>query len=384
MKTRQSTYGFEIAVLCVAGITGCGNGIVPSAAKSWNPFVAHAPVVEPQKPEKMPVPTAAQKADMQLTMIQTLERQGQLDLAIEAGEELEAKPKKRADVAHRLAVLYDKKGNVKQADKCYKLAVARAPKNAEILCDYGYSQYLRGNTAEAEKLLAQAIKYNPRLVRAHNNLALVMAHTNRPDAALAASSKAGCSEAQARVNLANALMWDRKLPEAESQLKLALKADPGSKPAGKALRQLQAFQSRSNVAAKPGLDNYAQASPPPGQVPMRPAGQSMPQPHPQQAMQPPMQNAMQPLPHAMQPPVQTVAHTQAPVQTTVLPAVQPSATPAPAVDGYVAIGTLDSDGSSQPCRTISFVEPMTKPEAEDLNSDRPESVDLLQNLRGLK
>ncbi len=91
---------------------------------------------------------------------------------------------------HRLGVLYDKQGKFEKAREYYGKALKHRPNDAELLCDIGYSYYLQQNWKESESHLRSAVKIDPQLERAHNNLGLVLARMDQPDAALAAFRKA--------------------------------------------------------------------------------------------------------------------------------------------------------------------------------------------------
>ena len=170
------------------------------------------------------------KAEAKMTLARSLEQQGKTadamyaySTALTFGE--------RADARHRLAVLYDKQGDFEKSGTHYREALRRDPRNAELLCDRGYSYLLQGRPAEAEEQLRKAIKRQPELSRAHNNLGLVLAQQGRTDEALVEFAAAGCSHAEARTNLAFALMLSGDLDEAQYQLALAQQADSSLQPA---------------------------------------------------------------------------------------------------------------------------------------------------------
>jgi hypothetical protein len=73
--------------------------------------------------------------------------------------------------------------------------------NPELICDFGYSQFLKGNLVSAEQLCRRALNLNPNLQRAHNNLGLILAQTGKPEAAIQQFQMAGCDMTQAQQNL---------------------------------------------------------------------------------------------------------------------------------------------------------------------------------------
>src|SRR5207249_10438430 len=76
-------------------------------------------------------------------------------------------------------------------------------------------------------------------------LGLLLGRTGRDDDALAEFRKAGCTEADARVNLAFALSLERRWPEARGQYRQALAADASSAPARKGLKELEAAMAKA-------------------------------------------------------------------------------------------------------------------------------------------
>src|SRR5699024_691606 len=111
----------------------------------------------------------------------------------------------RADAYLRLAVLNDRQGKFSESAVLYQQALAASPGDPNIFNDKGYSLYLQRRWVEAEMSLRQAVVLQPDHARAHNNLGLVLAHTGRPDLAVAEFRQGGCSEADAQINLAYAL-----------------------------------------------------------------------------------------------------------------------------------------------------------------------------------
>src|SRR5215210_8056882 len=120
----------------------------------------------------------------------------------------------RADAYLRLAVLHDRQGQFQESAGLYQQALTARPGDPDIYSDKGYSLYLQRRWVEAEMSLRQAIVLRPDHARAHNNLGLVLAHTGRPDLAMIEFGQGGCTEADARINLAYALTLERHWPEA--------------------------------------------------------------------------------------------------------------------------------------------------------------------------
>lgn len=77
-------------------------------------------------------------------------------------------------LAHPLAVLHDRAGRADAAMREYERALKEAPRDADVLCDYGYFLYSRGDLEAAESKLRQALARNKEHRQAQINLATVM------------------------------------------------------------------------------------------------------------------------------------------------------------------------------------------------------------------
>ncbi len=76
-------------------------------------------------------------------------------------------------IYNALAILYDLENRHEEARQYYSLALHKEPHSALIITNLGYSHYLGGNIALAEKYLKQAIKEDPSFERGWTNLGLV-------------------------------------------------------------------------------------------------------------------------------------------------------------------------------------------------------------------
>lgn len=229
----------------VISLTGCKQtGALQSSSRpqesSW---LSKLPFSTPNDARLAPI-AAGQKADVQMAMARSFEKQGQIDQAIKIYHSIVRQDGRRADAYHRLAVLHDRKGDCKTSEELYRVALDREPHNAEVHCDLGYSYYLQRRWREAESSLRQAIAIRPDLARAHINLGLLLARTGRGDESLMEFARAGCPEADARANLAFALMLEERWMEAQSQYELALAIDPQSRAAQEGLATLQSLHPR--------------------------------------------------------------------------------------------------------------------------------------------
>jgi tetratricopeptide (TPR) repeat protein len=216
-----------------------------------------------------------QAADVQVALAQTLELQGEREQALALYEEAVKKDPGRGDAWLRLAILNDQQGRFTESASLYQKALKGQPGSAEIYCAMGYSLYLQQRWAEAEMNLRQALALCPDHARAHNNLGLVLARTGQTEEALNQFNLAGCSDADAQVNLAFALTLEHHWPEACQHYQQALEMEPSSVPAKKGLHELQRLIARMNapvppageVASSPIAQAHATTSPTPPSIP---------------------------------------------------------------------------------------------------------------------
>lgn len=210
-----------------AGDSGSPTGITPVAGTGSG--VSGPPLIGPDAgghvpPAELPPKDAAVAC---LAAAQDLDRNGKVPEAILLYEKARSHdPKTTAAATRRLAVLYDLAGDFDKASAEYAALLQASPKDPQLLNDLGYSHYCRGDFPRAEQHLTQATTLDPNLKRGWINLGLVLAATDRPDAALAAFARAG-TEAEARSNLAFALAAVGKKAEAMEQYRTALKLQPG-------------------------------------------------------------------------------------------------------------------------------------------------------------
>lgn len=230
--------GAVIAAACLA-IVGCGQ--VPRVASRRGDGDAKA--LAP-----------AQAADIQVALGRSLEAQGDFEKAMAAYREAARRDPKRADAPLRLAILLDRAGRFAESAPCYAAALKASPGDPEIFCDRGYSLGLQGRNAEAEAALRQALAKKPDLARAHNNLGLLLGRTNRPDEALDEFRRAGCREADARLNLAFALSLDHKWDEAKKHVAIARGLDPKRPEVGEGAAEIDALIAKAEGAGETDVD----------------------------------------------------------------------------------------------------------------------------------
>lgn len=189
-----------------------------------------------------------QVREVQLSLAHSLEQQGDDLAALDAYREAAAKEPRRATAPWRMAVIHDRQGNFAESEALYRRALKASPKDPEIHCDYGYSLYLQRRWAESEEHLRQALSLNQGHRRAHNNLGLLLAQSDRFDEALAQFRQAGCPEAEARANLAFVLTLNHRWEEARGQYELALQSNPQSPAAKAGMESLTGIVAKANPA----------------------------------------------------------------------------------------------------------------------------------------
>jgi tetratricopeptide (TPR) repeat protein len=180
--------------------------------------------------------SSKQAADVHVSLGRSCEAQGRFDEARAAYLEALKRDPKRADAEVRLAILDDRKGDEADADRHFARALKLRPKDPEILCDQGYSLYLRRRWADAETSLKQALAVDHNHVRSHANLALVLARQGDSPGALAEFARAGCDPSDARSNLGLVLALEGRFEESKREYALALTAKPSSSRAKEGLQ----------------------------------------------------------------------------------------------------------------------------------------------------
>jgi Tfp pilus assembly protein PilF len=188
--------------------------------------------------------SAAQQADIQIAMGRVNERQGDFAGAMTAYREAVKRDSRRADAYARMAILHDKQGEFREAAELYRQALKLSPGSPDIYCDMGYSLYLQRRWAESEMNLRQAIAFDGKHARAHNNLAMLLARDGRLIDALEEFRKAGNDPASAHANLGFVLSTDRRWDEARTQYELAVAADPSSQELKDRLAQLDTLVAK--------------------------------------------------------------------------------------------------------------------------------------------
>jgi Tfp pilus assembly protein PilF len=173
-----------------------------------------------------------------LEAAEALQRRGQENEALARCEEALRQDPGSTRAARRLAVLCDRQGQDERALELYHRLLRDHPDDATLHNDLGYFHYQRGQWADAEKWLRQAVANDPGLARAWVNLGLALGHQGRyPESHEAFARAVGPAEAQS--NLGVVLARQGKRAEAAQALGQALALDPGLKQARSVLARVQ-------------------------------------------------------------------------------------------------------------------------------------------------
>jgi Flp pilus assembly protein TadD len=213
-------------------------------------FHAHPPGLLSRARIDEPALRASQVADVHVALGRTLEARGEADQAQAAYLKALKEDPARGDAWARLAVLYDRQGRFADSDEAYRKAQVFAGDSPALACNRGYSYYLQRRWTDAESHLRQAIALEPAHARAHNNLGLVLAHTGRDAEALDEFRKAGCSDAEAHVNLGLARAVEGDWTGAQTHYGRAAALDPSSAQARKGLREINDLMARAHADAE--------------------------------------------------------------------------------------------------------------------------------------
>ena len=123
--------------------------------------------------------------------------------------------------AHRLlGLVYCRKGLTQLSTESFERALKVAPRDAQILNDYGYALYLVRDYKQAIKYLKKATKLVPDDKRTWNNLALAQSGLEKYDDALKSFVHAG-GEFNGRMNVAKMLERAGREEEALAHYKVA-------------------------------------------------------------------------------------------------------------------------------------------------------------------
>jgi len=185
----------------------------------------------------------AEAANACLVTAQELAQGGHRREAILLYEKARQLDPKQKQVCRHLAALYDLEKNDAQALVEYQKALELAPKDPDLLNDFGYFHYERGDWANAERYLRDALLQDNRHQRAWTNLGLTFGAQGRYQEGFEAFSKA-VDPAAAHSNIGMIMARHGRHADADRAFQQALSLDPHL-PQAKAL---QTYLAQRNIA----------------------------------------------------------------------------------------------------------------------------------------
>jgi len=222
--------------LLVAGITALPSGCFVLPQTDATAYKGPAPAVTPQAFDALELPPE-KAARTCLAAAQLLEQKGHEKEAVLEYQRAREKDPRLPGVAWRLAVLYDRQGDAERARGEYQAALQEQPRDPDLLNDVGCFHYHRGEGAEAEKYLRQALALSPDHKRAWGNLGKVLALEGKYEQSCEAFGHV-VRPAQAAMNVGILLAKEGKVAEARQVLHEALRLEPDLKAARAVLQGL--------------------------------------------------------------------------------------------------------------------------------------------------
>lgn len=182
--------------------------------------------------------------------------QAQIDLAIVAAEQHEAKQeyreamlkyqevlnvdKKNSLAHHRLALIACRLSASKQAQEHFETALRLAPKDTDLIADYAYWQYLNKQYAQATELVDSGLKKSPDSERFFGLKGLLHSHQREFEPAVECFVKSGCTPQQAWANIGHVLLLEGDVQAASYWIDRAATGEQGSPVAKRTQGVLQA------------------------------------------------------------------------------------------------------------------------------------------------
>ena len=149
----------------LAGCFACGFAAGCAVLPTWAPSTSTSTSEKPVAPEAGDARQLApdQTAKIQMALAEEMRKKGDRAGAIVQYEKARANdPSLDGHVSHRLGVLYDELGEQARALVEFQRRLKSTPRDAGLLSDLGYCYYGRGEWAESEKYLRQALDVDGR------------------------------------------------------------------------------------------------------------------------------------------------------------------------------------------------------------------------------
>lgn len=168
---------------------------------------------------------------------QMLEKQGDLNGAIEQYEKAVAVDPKNSPGFNRLGIVYQKLGRFTDAEQMFAQGIAVHPGNAALHNNLGYTFLMENKLEEAEQSFRNSLAVSPQFQRARMNLGITLVHAGRLDEAAAEFSQASSKDI-AYFNVAATCLQRGDYSNTEKWLKQALAINPNCPGAKQQLDKL--------------------------------------------------------------------------------------------------------------------------------------------------
>ena len=231
----------SLTMLCVAGC---------STFSSLHQPISKHTSLEPPSVSVNHQPELADPRDQELAIAletaKLAEQRGMDREAVDAFLQVRNLDPSQPDVAHSLAVLYDRLGMTDAASREYQAALEEDPSNADVHCDFGYFLYSTGEAEQAETSLKEALRLQPDHSKATINLALVVGSLARYDEAQELFTQA-IGPAAAMHNVGMLRLRAGEVEAAKTMLAEAKRRDPSIEASQPVLDQLCTKEDPKNT-----------------------------------------------------------------------------------------------------------------------------------------
>jgi predicted TPR repeat methyltransferase len=153
--------------------------------------------------------------------------------------------------AMAMAILYQKNGQLADAEEVYRQILEKAPDDPDVLHYSGVLAHQQGRSDEAVALIERSLDLEPNQADCHSNLGIIFKAQGRLDDAIAAYERAialNPEHANAHSNLGVLLKAQGRIAEAEAAYRTAIRLNPGHIDAYHNLGVLLAAQKRTQEA----------------------------------------------------------------------------------------------------------------------------------------
>lgn len=194
-----------------------------------------------------------ESADICVALGNDLEKTGFLGDAVIQFEKARKLDPRMTHLGPRIAVLYDKVGEERQAVTEFEQAVKRTPKDADLWNDFGYCHYNHGRWADAAACCHKALAINDKHGRASINLGLALAQQGKYADAEEVFRKV-TRPAEAKANVAFVMATRGSKDEAKKLYHDALALEPNLPAARQALASLESNKPpvvKADAAVRP-------------------------------------------------------------------------------------------------------------------------------------